>query len=163
MLKEKISEKFKEIKSDINYWIDVTFTNPKAIRSCWKWSKRIGIGCVGFALACTVTVPKSEYNTTVDKLNSKYESKVIEYEDMEAKYKDKEDKYKDEIDRLTYKLDLLNNKTNNLEEKTKEYTSLTPEEKKVIDEKIVEVKQETKDKIVIRQIILVKFLKKKAN
>ena len=147
MLKEKISEKFKEIKSDINYWIDVTFTNPKAIRSCWKWSKRIGIGCVGFALACTVTVPKSEYNTTVDKLNSKYESKVIEYEDMEAKYKDKEDKYKDEIDRLTYKLDLLNNKTNNLEEKTKEYTSLTPEEKKVIDEKIVEVKQETKDKI----------------
>ena len=65
MLKEKVSEKFKEIKSDVNYWIDATFINSKAIRSGWKWTKRIGIGCIGFALACTVTVPKSEYNIKV--------------------------------------------------------------------------------------------------
>lgn len=55
-------------------------------------------------------------------------------------------KAQDENKDLREKISGLETDLNSLEETTKEYTSLTDDEKKTVDEKIVEVKKETQEK-----------------
>lgn len=140
-LSNKINDTWSNIKSEINSSkYGYAFINKKGnIRKVYKIS----------ALIITGMIIHSSISSDIDL--KKYNSTVEEYEYKITTYKDKLEDKSEEINDVETEKNNIQLKYDELSKTTHEYTSLTDEEKVLVDVKIQEVKQATQAQLEAEQ------------